>query len=260
MKEFFPLSFFLFFSGTAVGSFLNVCISRLPKGESIISPRSHCPNCNTPILIRDNIPLLSFILLNGRCRNCKEKISILYPLVELLTGVIFLYFFYFFKFELKLLPYLIFACSLIVISAIDIKYRIIPNEITITFIFLGILFTPLLPIGWSDSILGILLGGGILYLIAYTYSLIAKKEGMGMGDVKLLAMIGAFLGTKGVLITLLLSSFLGTLGGITAIILTGKGRDYPIPFGVFLSIGAVITLLWGDELIRAYWGLMRGLR
>ena len=258
MTEQLFLYFIIFLFGSSVGSFLNVCIYRLPREESIISPRSHCTICNKPILTRDNIPILSYILLRGRCRNCGEKFSVIYPFIEFLTGIIFLYFFYFFGFNLKIVPYLVLTCSLIVISVIDINCRIIPNEISIPFIFLGILFTPLLPIKWSDSLLGILFGGGILYSIAVIYALVAKKEGMGMGDVKLLAMIGAFLGIKGAVVTLLLGSFLGTIGGFAAILLSGKGRDYPIPFGVFLSIGAVISLLWGNDLLDFYLGLMGG--
>lgn len=254
------LYFIIFLFGSSLGSFLNVCIYRLPREESVISPRSHCTTCNKPIPARDNIPILSYILLRGRCRNCGEKFSVIYPFIEFLTGIIFVYFFYFFGFNLKVIPYLTLTCSLVVISIIDINHRIIPNEISIPFIFLGILFTPILPIKWSDSLLGILFGGGILYSIAIIYALVAKKEGMGMGDVKLLAMIGAFLGIKGAVVTLLLGSFLGTIGGFAAILLSGKGRDYPIPFGVFLSIGAVMALLWGDEMIRAYWGLAGMLR
>jgi len=248
----FLFSLFFFLLGASAGSFLNVCICRLPEKESIVSPRSHCPKCSKEILIRDNIPIVSYILLGGRCRNCKEKISVLYPLIELLTGLVFLYFFYLFKLRLELLPNLIFVCSLISISAIDIKHRIIPNEISIPFIFLGILFSPLLHITWLDSILGALIGGSTLYLIAAVYSFLTKKEGMGMGDVKLLAMIGAFLGVRGVLLALVFGSFLGTLGGLFMIIWKGKGREYPIPFGLFLSIGAVVTLLWGNGLLRAY--------
>ena len=254
------LYFIIFLFGASVGSFLNVCIYRLPKEESIISPRSHCTTCNKPVLARDNIPVLSYILLRGKCRNCGEKFSVIYPIIEFLTGIVFVYFFYFFGFNLKVIPYLILTCSLIVISIIDINHRIIPNEISIPFIFLGILFTPILPIKLYDSLLGILFGGGILYSIAVIYALVAKKEGMGMGDVKLLAMIGAFLGIRGVLVTILLGSFLGTIGGFAAILLSGKGRDYPIPFGAFLSIGAVIALLWGDEMIRVYWDLAGMLR
>ena len=260
MMESFLFSLFFFLLGTAVGSFLNVCICRLPKKESIISPRSHCLKCGKQILIRDNIPILSYILLGGRCRNCKEKISVLYPLIEFLTGLTFLYFFYLFKLGSDLLPNFIFACSLIVISAIDIKHRIIPNEISIPFIFLGILFSPFLHLRWSDSILGALIGGSLLYLIAATYSFLTKKEGMGMGDVKLLTMIGAFLGIRGVLLALIFASFLGTARGLFMIIWKGKGREYPIPFGLFLSIGAIVTLLWGDELIRAYIGFLMSFR
>src|SRR3990172_13004486 len=147
MRDFLPLTFLFFLLGTAVGSFLNVCISRLPRGESIITPRSHCTNCNKPILIRDNFPILSFILLGGRCRNCKEKISIIYPLIEFITGLVFLYFFHFFGLKQELLPYLLFTCSLIVISAIDVSHLIIPNEISVPFIFLGILLSYFLPVG-----------------------------------------------------------------------------------------------------------------
>lgn len=255
--------FFIF--GLIVGSFLNVCIYRIPEGKSIVFPPSHCTNCNKPIRFYHNIPILSYLFLGGKCSNCGNKISIIYPFVELITGLIALLLFYKLGFSLKTLIYMVFSFSLIVVTFIDLKHMIIPNLITFPGILIGFLFS-LLITDWSaakklvvfldisnlgyivsripvlDSFLGIIFGGGILLLIAYSYQLIRKREGMGMGDVKLLAMMGAFLGIKGVIFIIFVSSFIGSIIGISLILYNKGDLKYAIPYGPFLSIAALIYI------------------
>jgi leader peptidase (prepilin peptidase)/N-methyltransferase len=244
--------------GAMVGSFLNVCICRLPKGESIILPGSHCPHCNRPIQFYDNIPLLSFVLLRGRCRYCKESISVQYPLVEGVTGVSSLLLFLRYGPSLSYLIYFLFVAVLIVITAIDLYHQIIPDVISLPGMGVGLLSSLILSdIDFLNSLLGILLGGGSLFLVGTLYQWIFKREGMGGGDVKLLAMIGAFLGWKAVILTILISSLVGSLVGVMIIVLKGKDFKYAIPFGPFLSLGAVISLFLGESIIRWYLYLHR---
>ena len=244
--------FFAFLFGSVIGSFLNVCIYRLPREESLSSPSSYCPHCQKPIRFYDNIPIISYLVLRGKCRSCGNLISPRYALVELLTAIFSLFLFLHFS----LTEYFIYFCffsSLVVVTFIDFKHQIIPNTISLPGIGVGFLASFILPrISYLDSLFGIALGGGVLYLIAMGYYLITKTEGMGMGDVKLLAMIGAFLGSKAVIITIFLSAFLGALVGITLIVFKGKSRKYAIPYGPFLAIGALATLFWGDSLLGWY--------
>ena len=239
--------------GALVGSFLNVCIFRLPKEESIVWPGSHCPHCRKSIRFYDNIPLISYILLKGKCRHCNGPISIQYPLIEGITALGSLILFMKFGLSLSYLFYFIFVASLIVITVIDLYHQIIPDVISLPGIGVGLLASLILPkITLFNSLIGILLGGGSLFLVATVYQWLFKREGMGGGDVKLLAMIGAFLGWKAVILTILLSSLIGSITGIIIMVLKGKDFKYAIPFGPFLSLGAVISLFYGENIIRWY--------
>ncbi len=241
-----------------IGSFLNVCIHRLPKEESVVRPGSYCPKCQTPIKAYDNIPIISYLLLMGRCRSCKERISIQYPLVETLTALSSFVLFVTFGFSWSYLYYFLFIAGLIAITVIDLHHQIIPDVISLPGIGIGLLGSLLVPqMTFYNSLIGIMAGGGSLFLVATVYQWLFKREGMGGGDVKLLAMIGAFLGWKAVILTILTSSFIGSVVGITIMLLKGKDFKYAIPFGPFLAAGAVISLFWGEVLIRWYQYLNR---
>jgi leader peptidase (prepilin peptidase)/N-methyltransferase len=244
--------------GAIVGSFLNVCIFRLPKEESIVWPGSHCPHCKNLIKFYDNIPLISYLLLRGKCRYCKEPISAQYPLVEGITALSSLVLFMRFGPSLAYITYFAFVAALIVITVIDLYHQIIPDVISLPGIGVGLLTSLIIPqITFFNSLIGVLLGGGSLFLVATLYQWLFKREGMGGGDVKLLAMIGAFLGWKAVILTILLGSLIGSITGIIIMVLKGKDFKYAIPFGPFLSLGAVISLSYGENLIRWYLYLNR---
>jgi len=240
--------------GAMIGSFLNVCIHRLPKEESVVKPGSHCPKCHTPIRFYDNIPILSYILLKGKCRHCQASISIQYPIVEAVTALSSFFVFKTFGITMSYLYYFLFVSALIAITVIDLHHQIIPDVISLPGIVIGVLGSLLVPqITFWDSLTGMIVGGGSLFLVATGYQWLFKREGMGGGDVKLLAMIGAFLGWKAVILTILLSSLIGSIIGITVMLIKGKDFKYAIPFGPFLAIGAVISLFWGEAMI--YWYL-----
>jgi leader peptidase (prepilin peptidase)/N-methyltransferase len=242
--------------GGMVGSFLNVCIFRLPKEESIIWPGSHCPHCKNAIKFYDNIPVVSYFLLRGKCRYCKGSISLQYPLVEGITALSSLFLIIKFGPSLSYLFYFAFVAALIVITVIDLYHQIIPDVISLPGIGMGLLASLLIPqITLFNSLIGILLGGGSLFIVATFYQWLFKREGMGGGDIKLLAMIGAFLGWKAVLLTILLSSLIGSVTGILMVVVKGKDFKYAIPFGPFLSLGAVISLFYGEEIVRWYLAL-----
>jgi len=244
--------------GALVGSFLNVCIFRLPKEESIIWPGSHCPHCKKPIRFYDNIPLISYLLLKGKCRHCKKPISFQYPLIEGITALSSLFLIMKFGPSLSYLFYFAFVAALIVITVIDLYHQIIPDAISLPGIGVGLLASLLIPqITFFNSLIGILLGGGSLFIVATFYQWLFKREGMGGGDIKLLAMIGAFLGWKAVLLTILLSSFIGSVTGILMMVVKGKDFKYAIPFGPFLSLGAAISLFYGQNIINWYLYLNR---
>lgn len=243
--------------GLIIGSFLNVCIYRIPEELSIVTPPSSCTACKNRILWYDNIPIVSFIILKGRCRRCSEKISWLYPAVELMSGALAALLIYKFGPTVEFAVLYFFSASLIVIAFIDLQHQIIPNEISIPGIFLGFLysfFNPHLP--WKDSLLGILVGGGVLALIALIYYLLTKTDGMGIGDIKLLAMIGAFLGVGGVVFTLVVGSIVGSVAGLIIMIAYGGDSKTKIPLGFFLSLGAVGYIFFGGLLFDAYFGLL----
>lgn len=252
------LNVFSIIFGAMVGSFLNVCIFRLPKGESIIWPGSHCPQCKNPIQFYDNLPLVSYILLKGKCRHCKKPISFQYPFVEGITALSSLFLIMKFGPSLSYLVYFAFVAALIVITVIDLHHQIIPDVISLPGIGLGLLASLMIPqITFSNSLIGTLLGGGSLFIVGTLYQWLFKREGMGGGDVKLLAMIGSFLGWKAVILTILLSSLIGSIIGILLMVIKEKDFKYAIPFGPFLSLGAVIALFYGESLIRWYFYLNR---
>lgn len=240
--------------GAIVGSFLNVVILRLPEpGSSIVFPASHCPSCKTPLAWYENIPLLSYLALRGRCRHCRTTISMQYPTVELLSallaGAVYL------KFGLTpaAAGYLLFCTSLLVIIWIDIRYQIIPDSISLPGIVLGFLFSFFNPnLSWQDSLIGIAAGGGVLYAIAVLYYILRKQEGMGGGDIKLLAMIGAFLGWQSLLFVVFFSSFTGALVGIGAMVKQGKGGSTRIPFGPFLAVAALVFLFFKPTIYHLF--------
>ena len=244
---------FTFCFGAVFGSFLNVCICRLPAGESIVHPRSRCPRCRTRIRARDNIPVISYLLLRGRCRSCGRAISPRYPLVELLMGTMLVVLVYRFDVSPTLAVSGAFVAALIVVSFIDLDHQIIPDVISLPGIGVGLVIAAL---GYGppflDSVLGTLCGGGILYAVAFGYEALTGREGMGGGDIKLLAMIGAFLGWRGVLVTLVLGSFGGAVVGVTLMIARGANTRLPIPFGPFLALGALCALFFGEQLIQWY--------
>jgi leader peptidase (prepilin peptidase)/N-methyltransferase len=249
-----PMLFaFAFVFGAIIGSFLNVCIWRLPRDESIVHPGSHCPQCGAPVRPVDNIPLLSYALLRGRCRQCATPISFRYPLVEILMGLLIVVLLHRFGVSPAFVAYTVFTAALVVVSFIDLDHQIIPDVISLPGIAVG-LACSLLGIGPSilDSAAGALLGGGLLLAVAVGYHALTKREGMGGGDIKLLAMIGAFLGWRAVLVTLVLGSLSGALVGMALIVGRGAGTRVPIPFGPFLALGAICALLFGDSLIEWY--------
>jgi len=242
---------FLTVAGAAIGSFLNVLIYRIPEGQSIIFPSSRCPRCTHSIRFYDNIPIISYLILRGRCRDCHEKISLRYPLVETITALLSMFLFWKFGLNTKYLFSFIFTCALIVITFIDLDHQIIPDVITLPGIpvfFLIAIFFMGIPV--LEALLGILIGGGCLFAIAFIYELITKREGMGGGDIKLLALLGAFLGWKSLFFILFVSSLLGAVVGISVMIARGKDMKYAVPFGPFLSIAAVAYLFVGIDVMN----------
>ena len=245
-----------FVFGLCVGSFLNVVIARLPDGRSIVTPGSACPRCARPIAWYDNVPVLSFLRLRGRCRHCGGHISWRYPLVELATGALFVLVIWMTPPGPLLATRLILVGILIVLFGIDLEHQILPNVITLPGIAIGVLLSLIAPPGLKDALIGMLLGGGILYAIAGAYYLWRREEGMGMGDVKMLAMIGAFLGWKAVLVTLVLSSFAGAIIGLALMAAQRGTMKFALPFGTFLAIGAIVAMFVGEPLIAWYAGFL----
>jgi leader peptidase (prepilin peptidase)/N-methyltransferase len=249
----FNIAIFLF--GTIIGSFLNVCICRIPAGQSIVSPASRCPECGAAIRWYQNVPVVSYLLLRGRCASCGTAISLRYPLVETLTGLLFVWVWLRFGWQAATPLYWVFAAALVVITFIDLDHQIIPDVISLPGIIVGFLTALAIPwLSWSDSLLGILLGGGSLFLVAEVYHRLTGQEGMGGGDIKLLAMIGAFLGWKAILPVIFLGSLAGSLVGVPLMIAKRSDGKLAIPFGPFLTLGAIICLLWGRFLLVWYLG------
>jgi leader peptidase (prepilin peptidase)/N-methyltransferase len=252
------IEIFIFIFGLCIGSFLNVCIYRLPAAQSIVHPRSMCSNCGTLIASYDNIPIVSYLWLKGRCRHCRTKFSLRYPMVELLGGLFALGTYLKFGLTIEALIYYLFFAALMVVTFIDLDHRIIPDVITLPGIPICFAAGFALPnITYKEALLGILIGGGSLFLVAWIYSLITKKEGMGGGDIKLLAMMGAIVGWQGVLFTIFVASLVGTLAGLAAMLQSRKGLKLAVPFGPFLSIGSVAYIFFGTPLIAWYFNLLR---
>lgn len=253
----YPIGIFLFMFGLCIGSFMNVCIYRLPESKSIVYPPSACPKCGYQIRFYDNIPVLSYVWLRGKCRQCSVPISIRYPLIEIMAGLFAVCVYLKFGLTPEAVIYYAFIASLLVITYIDIDHQIIPFVIVIPGIPLGFLASFVLPnLTYADSALGILAGGGSLWLILKSWKLIKGYEGMGFGDVQLLAMIGAFIGWKGVLFTLFVSSALGTIVGVIIMLASQEDLKLRIPFGPFLSIGAMTYLFMGPQMIYWYLNLL----
>lgn len=240
--------------GAIVGSFLNVVILRLPnEGESVVFPASHCTSCMNNLHWYENIPVLSFLVLRGKCSHCKAKISFQYPVVELSMAILSVGLVQRFGLSITTAGYFIFCAALLVIIWIDIYHQIIPDVISLPGIIIGLLFSYASPaLHWQDSLIGILVGGGILYSIALLYFLWRKVDGMGGGDIKLLAMIGAFLGWQALPFVVFASSLSGTVVGLLAMIKQKKGGQTRIPFGPFLSITALSYLFFQDKIFILY--------
>ena len=244
----------VFCFGAIVGSFLNVVILRLPsEGESVVFPASHCTSCMADLHWYENIPIVSFLVLRGKCSHCKATISWQYPVVELTMALLSTATCYQFGLSITSLGYFIFCAALLVIIWIDIYHQIIPDVISLPGIVLGLLFSFISPaLHWQDSLIGILVGGGILYAIALLYFLWRRVDGMGGGDIKLLAMIGAFLGWQSLPFVILASSLSGTIVGLGAMIKQKKGGQTRIPFCPFLSIAALVYLFFQQKIFLLY--------
>ena len=256
-----PIAVFtlVFVLGACIGSFLNVCIYRMPLNESVVFPGSHCRACSTPLPWYDNLPLISYLVRRGRCGSCGTAFSARYFFVELLTGLMAVALTWQFGLTLTTLGYFAFAAALIVITFIDFDYQIIPDVISIPGILAGLLFSFLSPLPTLDiwtSLIGAVAGGGFLLTVALGYQAFTGREGMGGGDVKLLAMIGAFLGWRAIPFTIFFASCVGSLVGITTMIRRQADSQLALPFGPFLSLGALGYLFFGERLIAWYLGLL----
>jgi leader peptidase (prepilin peptidase) / N-methyltransferase len=256
------LNISVFMLGTLIGSFLNVCIGRIPNGESVVSPPSHCPKCKASIAFYDNLPLVSYLWLRGKCRACHQPISARYFIVELLTGLIALALYSQFGLSYTFFVSFVFAAALIVISFIDLDVRIVPDVISLPGILIGLICSVVGYFAFTEgfeivptplsSLIGVLAGGGFLLATAWLYEKATGVDGMGGGDIKLLAMIGAFLGWPSIPVTLFVASVLGSVIGIGLMVATGAGRRLALPFAPFLCTGALIYLFYGEALIRFY--------
>ena len=269
----------VFLLGLLIGSFLNVCIVRIPAGKSIVLPSSACPKCGAPIKPYDNIPVVSYLLLRGKCRGCQTKISLMYPLVELLNGALYLICYLAFGMTLETLKWAIFASLLLVLVFTDLRERILPDVINFTGFAIALVLSLFLPpadgaaqwlaaryfafpppmpvISLADAIFGAAFGSGILWIISEGYFRLRKREGMGLGDVKMMLMAGAFLGLKRTVLTILLGSVLGSVIGVAFIAIRRKGTDYELPFGTFLGAGALIVVFYGTPFVNWYMSLLR---
>ncbi len=265
---------FVFVLGLVIGSFLNVCIYRLPRGESVVRPRSRCPSCGVQIRAWDNLPVVSFLLLGGRCRHCRAGISPLYPVVELLTGLLFVACYGAFGATVTGAKWMAFAALLVVLFFSDLRERILPDAVNYTGLAIGFGFSffsgpgdgtalwlsrklfamppPDPVLAFVDALAGAALGGGLLWLVGEGYFRLRGREGMGLGDVKMMLMVGAFLGVKRTLLAILLGSLGGSVLGLLYILAWRKGSDYELPFGSFLAGAALVTVFFGTPVIAWY--------
>ncbi len=243
--------------GLVIGSFLNVCIYRLPRNESVIWPASRCTTCNRNLAWFENIPVASWLTLGGQCRTCSERISPMYPIVEAVTAAVFVAGYLIYGLTPMLAARLLFASSMIVLFVIDLRHRILPNVITLPGVVVGFALSFFLPPGWLSSLIGLLAGGGVLFAIGEAYYRLRGVEGMGMGDVKMLAMIGAFLGWPLTLVTLVLASLVGSVVGV-AVLASGRGgMKAALPFGTFLAAAALVAAVAGDSMLAWYLSFYR---
>lgn len=274
------INVFVFALGLVIGSFLNVCILRIPVGKSIVLPPSACPQCGTPIRPYDNIPVISYVFLRGKCRGCKTRISPMYPLVELLTAVLFFGCYRAFGLTIDTLKWSVFSAIMTVLVFTDLRERILPDVVNFVGLALGLIFSlfvrssdgtarfvayfvfPRLQsvraISVLDAILGAIAGGGLLWLVMEAYFRLRHREGMGLGDVKMMVMVGAFLGLKRTMLTIFAGSLLGTLLGIAFILARGKKSDYELPFGTFLGMAAILVVFFGTPFMHWYSRLLMG--
>jgi leader peptidase (prepilin peptidase) / N-methyltransferase len=268
-----------FVFGLAIGSFLNVCILRIPAGKSIVLPASACTKCGTPIKPWDNIPVLSYLILRGKCRSCGTKISPMYPAVEFLTAALFLLCYLAFGISLMTLKWSIFSALIVVLVFTDIRERILPDLVNFTGFAIGLLlsfftppsdgtalwlagrvfaFPPPQPIlSFVDALLGAAFGSGVLWVISEGYFRLRGREGMGLGDVKMMLMAGSFLGLRRTILTILGGSLLGTVIGLAIIIIRRKGTDYELPFGAFLGGASLLVVFFGSPVVEWYVSLLR---
>jgi leader peptidase (prepilin peptidase)/N-methyltransferase len=242
--------------GAIVGSFLNVCIYRLPLGKSVVWPASACARCGRPLAWFENIPVVSYAVLRGRCRTCGDRISLRYPTVETITAAMFALGWWYYGPGVLLASRLVLGCTLLVLFEIDREHQILPNAITLPGIAVGFAFSLFTAPGWVSSLAGIVIGGGSLLAIAYGYYFLRHEEGLGMGDVKMLALIGAFLGWRLTLLALMMASLSGSIIGVTLIVTKRGGMKSALPFGTFLALGAALAATVGPGLVDWYLGLL----
>jgi len=271
-----PLLFvaFAFALGLVVGSFLNVCILRIPAGESIVLPASHCPRCGKAIAPYDNIPVLSWLALRGKCRSCKASISAMYPVVEFLTGALFAACARVFGLTWAAGKWAVFCALLLVLAVTDLRARLLPDKVNLTGGILGLVFSGVVPVGdgaslWLsnrmfdfppparvlsvvDAVIGAMVGAGILWLFAEGYFRLRGHEGMGLGDVKMMGMAGTFLGVKAVVLTIMAGAVLGSVLGLAFMLFQRKSGDYELPFGLFLAAGGLVAVFYGPLLVAWY--------
>jgi len=272
------IAIFVFLFGLIIGSFLNVCIVRIPGGKSIVRPASACPKCGTPIKAYDNIPVLSYLLLAGKCRKCKNPISAMYPLVEFLTALLFLACYKALELTPDALKWAVFSAILIVLVFTDLRERLLPDAVNYTGLGLGLAlsifskptdgtaqwlanrmfeFPPPAPVlSFADAVFGAALGSALLWGVSEAYFKLRGREGMGFGDVKMMLMAGAFLGAKRTLLTIFAGSLLGSLLGIAFILARRKGSDYELPFGTFLGMAALLVVFFGTPVVNWYQSLL----
>ncbi|MBI2027829.1 MAG: prepilin peptidase [Deltaproteobacteria bacterium] len=239
--------------GLLLGSFLNVCITRLPQKKSLWWPRSYCDSCHKTLSPIDLIPVLSFLIQKGHCRYCKTHIPVLYPIIEVLTASLLFFLYLQFDFSLEFLVHVYLVCVLIVLSFIDLKHYILPDVITLPSIVVGLIISIFTPhLAFRVSLLGLIFGGGILYAMGWVYHTLTKREGMGGGDIKLMAMLGAFLGVQAVFFILFVSCFLGSVWGGVCVLFKKSTRLTPIPFGPFIALATLVYIFFGIALISWY--------
>ena len=255
-----PAAFYVVFFaafGLIVGSFLNVCIYRLPLKQSIVWPASRCTTCERPLEWYENVPVFAWMALGGRCRTCRTRVSVMYPIVELVTGALFVGAYLLYGVTPLMFVRTAFGCAMIVLFVIDLQHRILPNVITVTGVPIGFVLSLFLPPGWWESLLGLLIGGGVLFVIGEAYYRLRGIDGLGMGDVKMLAMIGAFLGWRLTLVTLIFASFTGAMAGAGMLVTGRGGMKAALPFGTFLAVGALVAAVAGDQIFNWYVSLYR---